>query len=270
MTTKPVYLDYNATTPLDKGVFEAMLPIFNDTFGNPSSIHRIGRLARACLDDSRDRVATVFQCKPSEIVFTSGGTESNNLALFGTARQLSKKGKHIVTSQVEHHAVLDALGYLEEREGFEVTYVGVDREGRVNPDQIREVLRPDTILVSIMASNNEIGTLQPVEQIGTLCQERGILFHTDAAQWFGKEPVETIHKFHANLVSICAHKVHGPRVSARCSFGRRYCLTLSFLVVVMRMSVERELRISRESWVLRKPWNGFPSSPCSQPIDCGN
>jgi cysteine desulfurase len=208
-----IYLDYNATTPLDEGVWKSMEPYFNDTWGNPSSVHRVGRRARAVLDDARDRVSSVLQCKPSEIIFTSGGTESNNLALFGSARHRRQNGKHIVTSKVEHHAVLDVLDYLEEREGFEITRVGVDHDGRVDPDQIREVLRKDTVLVSVMAANNEIGTLQAVDRIGALCRDRGILFHTDGVQWFGKEPVENIHQFNADLVSICAHKMYGPKGS---------------------------------------------------------
>lgn len=206
-----IYLDYNATTPLDNDVFKVISNFFNDIWGNPSSVHQLGRRARASLDDARDRIATVFKCKPSEVVFTSGGTESNNLALFGSIRHLQKKGKHIVTSRIEHHAVLHALEYLEKHENFEITRVGVDGEGRVDPDQIQRELRPDTILVSVMAANNEIGTVQPVAEIGAICRERGIIFHTDAVQWFGKEPFESIHQFNADLVSVCAHKLHGPK-----------------------------------------------------------
>jgi len=206
-----IYLDYNATTPLDAHVFEVMLPFFNDTWGNPSSIHQVGRMARAALDESRDRIAAVFKCRPSEVVFTSGGTESNNLAILGSARHHQEKGKHIVCSSIEHHAVLHALEYLEKRENFQITKVGVDSEGRVDPDRLQRELRPDTILVSVMAANNEIGTIQPVAQIGSLCRERGILFHTDAVQWFGKEAFKDIHQFNADLVSVCSHKIYGPK-----------------------------------------------------------
>ena len=208
---RTVYFDYNATTPLDPAVRAAMLPFLEGEFGNPSSIHHVGRRARAFLDDARDRVARVFACKPSEVIFTSGGTESNNLAVLGVARRFRDKGRHIITSAVEHHAVLHPCEYLREKEGFEVTFLPVDREGRVAPDALRKALRPDTILVSVMAANNEIGTLQPVAELGAICRERGVLLHTDAAQWLGKEPFSDIHQFNADLVSVCAHKFYGPK-----------------------------------------------------------
>jgi cysteine desulfurase len=208
---RTIYLDYNATTQLDPSVRDAMLPFLGEVWGNPSSVHHVGRRARAILDDAHDRVARIFTCKPSEIVFTSGGTESNNLAIFGMARLLRDKGRHIITSSVEHHAVLHTLKYLEAKEGFEVTYLPVDSEGRVSVDDVRKALRPDTILVTIMAANNEIGTIQPVAGIGKMSRERGVIFHTDAVQWFGKEPFTNIEQFNADLVSICAHKFHGPK-----------------------------------------------------------
>ena len=208
---KTIYFDCNATTPLDPAVREAMSPYLGQVFGNPSSVHHVGRQARALLDDARDRVACVWKCKPSEVVFTSGGTESNNLALFGVARLLRAKGRHIVTSSIEHHAVLHPCEYLRKKEGFEVTYLPVDSEGRVNVESVRAALRPDTVLVSIMAANNEIGTLQPIAEVGALCRERGVLFHTDAVQWFGKEPFTHIDQFNADLVSVCAHKFYGPK-----------------------------------------------------------
>ena len=163
------------------------------------------------LDDARDRAAKILGAKPSEIVFTSGGTESNNLAIFGTARFLKPKGRHLITSTIEHHAVLNCFDYLEKKEGFEVTRLPVDSEGLVSVDDLRRAIRPDTILVSIMAANNEIGTIQPVAELGAVCRERGVIFHTDAVQWFGKEPVENIGQFNADLVSVCAHKFHGPK-----------------------------------------------------------
>jgi cysteine desulfurase len=206
-----IYFDYNATTPLDPVVREEMLPYLGEVFGNPSSVHHVGRRARALLDDARDRVAQVWRCKPSEVVFTSGGTESSNLAVFGVARLLRDKGRHIVTTSVEHHAVLHPCEYLRKKEGFEVTYLPVDAEGRVSAEAVQSALRPDTVLVSVMSANNEIGTLQPVAEIGALCRARGILFHTDAVQSFGKEPFHGIEQFNADLVSVCAHKFHGPK-----------------------------------------------------------
>jgi cysteine desulfurase len=208
---KTVYFDYNATTPLDPAVREVMLPYLGEIFGNPSSVHHIGRQARALLDDARDRVAQVLRSKPSEVVFTSGGTESTNLAIFGAARLKKGKGKHIVTSAVEHHAVLNCCEYLEKNEGFEVTYLPVDREGRSSPEDVERSLRADTILVSIMSANNEIGTIQPIGKIGEICRKRGVLFHTDAVQSFGKEPFSSIDQFSADLVSVCGHKFHGPK-----------------------------------------------------------
>ena len=208
---RTIYLDHNATTPLDPAVREAMLPYLGAVFGNPSSVHHVGRKARALLDEARDRVAVQWKCKPSEIVFTSGGTESSNLAIFGTARLLKPRGRHIITSQVEHPAVLQACEYLGRKEDFDVTYLPVTREGFITPEALVASFRPDTILVSVMAANNETGAIQPVAALGQLCRERGVLFHTDAVQWFGKLPVVDIHQFQADLVSVCAHKFHGPK-----------------------------------------------------------
>lgn len=187
-----------------------MLPFWGELYGNPSSVHHIGRKARVALDEARDRLARVWSSKPSEVVFTSGGTESNNLALFGVARFLRSKGRHLVTSSVEHHSVLHAMQYLE-KEGFEVTYLPVDRQGLVDPAEVERAIRPDTVLVSIMAANNETGAIQPVAEIGKMCEGKSVLFHTDASQWFGKEAFSGIQQFHANLVTLCAHKFHGPK-----------------------------------------------------------
>jgi len=207
---RTIYLDYNATTPLDADVRAAMLPGLEEVWGNPSSVHHVGQRARALLDDARDRVASTLKCKPSEIIFTSGGSESTNLALHGMARQLRDRGRHIITSAIEHHAVLQPCEYLLNNEGFEVTFLPVDSSGCVAVDSVREALRPDSVLVSIMAANNEVGTLQPVSQIGDLCAEMGVVFHTDAVQCFGKEPFYGMGAFNADLVSLCAHKFHGP------------------------------------------------------------
>jgi cysteine desulfurase len=208
---RTIYLDYNATTPLDPAVREAMLPFLGEAWGNPSSVHHVGRKARALLDDARDRAAKFLGAKPSEIIFTSGGTESINLAVFGAARLLQAKGRHLITSAVEHHAVLHCFDYLEKKEGFAVTRLPVDSEGRVSPDDLKKAIRSDTILVSVMAANNEIGTIQPVAGLGAVCRERGVAFHTDAVQWFGKEPFENVSQFNADLISLCAHKFHGPK-----------------------------------------------------------
>ena len=208
---RTIYLDYNATTPLDARVREAMQPAFEEAWGNPSSVHHVGQSARALLDEARERVAATLKCKPSELIFTSGGSESTNLAILGIARQLRAKGRHIITSAVEHHAVLHPCEYLANNDGFEVSVLPVDAVGRVSPEAVREAIRPDTVLVSIMAANNELGTIQPVAEIGTLCAEKGVLFHTDAVQWFGKLPLYGVGDFQADLVSLCAHKLHGPK-----------------------------------------------------------
>ncbi|HWC58673.1 MAG TPA: cysteine desulfurase family protein [Verrucomicrobiae bacterium] len=208
---RSIYFDYNATTPLDPQVREAMLPFLGEVWGNPSSVHHVGRKVRAFLDEFRERTAKVLGCKPSEVIFTSGGTESANLAIFGAARSLKSKGRHIITSAVEHHAVLHSFQYLAKHEGFEATILPVNREGLISPDDLRKALRPDTVLVSLMAANNEIGTIQPVAELGKICRERGVLFHTDAVQWFGKEPFSGVQQFNADFVSVCAHKFHGPK-----------------------------------------------------------
>jgi len=208
---RTIYFDHNATTPLDPAVRDAMLPYLGEVWGNPSSLHHVGQRARAALDDARDRTARLLRSQPSEVIFTSGGTEANNLAIFGTARLRKPKGRHLITSAIEHHSVLHAFDYLAAKEGFEVTHLPVDRAGRVSPDDLARALRPETMLVSIQAANNEIGTIQPVAALGALCRQRGVLFHTDAVQWFGKEPFADIHQFNADLVSVCAHKFHGPK-----------------------------------------------------------
>lgn len=208
---KTIYFDCNATTPLDPNVRQAMLPFLGEIYGNPSSVHHIGRQARALLDDARDRVARVWRCKPSEVIFTSGGTESNNLAVFGMARALRDQGRHLITSAIEHHAVLHCFQYLQRHEGFDVTYLPVDGEGSISPYDLKKSLRPDTVFVSLMAANNETGTLQPVRELGEICRAHGAIFHTDAVQVFGKEPFTDIHQFNADLVSFCAHKLYGPK-----------------------------------------------------------
>jgi len=211
MSPSTIYLDYNATTRLDPEVLAAMLPFLGDVYGNPSSVHHVGRQARALLDDARDRIAASWKAKPSEVIFTSGGTESCNLAILGTARHLQAKGCHVITSQIEHHAVLHACQYLSQHDGFDVTFLPVSNDGFVSVESVATAIRSDTVLVSIMAANNETGAIQPVAEIGKLCRARGVVFHTDAVQWFGKESFASIHQFNADLVSVCAHKFHGPK-----------------------------------------------------------
>ena len=203
-----IYLDYNATTPLASEVFAAMRPYIEEHFGNASSIHSAGREARAAVDESRDRIARVLGAKSHEIVFTSGGTESDNLAIIGLARALAGRGKHVVTCATEHHAVLHACDFLEKREGFRVTRLPVDARGHIDLQQLRDALGSDTTLVSIMSANNETGTLHPVAEIAAICRERGALFHSDAIQSFGKEPLAA-RDFDA--LSLAAHKFHGPK-----------------------------------------------------------
>jgi cysteine desulfurase len=208
---KTIYFDYNATTPLDPEVRQSMLPFLDEIFGNPSSAHHVGRRARALLDDARERVAKAWRCKPSELVFSSGGTESNNLAVLGTARFLRDKGRHLITSAIEHDAVLNCFRYLEKNEGFAVTYLPANSEGLISPDDLKKAIRPDTILVSLMSANNEMGAIQPVAQFGEICRAKGVLFHTDALQSFGKEPFTGVDQFNADLVAFCSHKLHGPK-----------------------------------------------------------
>ena len=204
-------MDYAATTPLDPRVVDVMLPHLTDNYGNPSSLHASGRRARRALEDAREQIAHVLACQPTEILFTSGGTESDNSAIFGIARaqRAAGRGSHVVTSQIEHHAVLHACAQLE-AEGFRVTYVPVTTDGMVDPQAVAAALRPDTVLVSIMAVNNEIGTIQPVQSIASLCRTRGIPMHTDAVQAFGNLPVG-IAAWGVDAMSLTAHKCYGPK-----------------------------------------------------------
>jgi len=203
-----IYLDYNATTPLAPQALEAMLPYLREHHGNPSSVHGEGRQARAAIDSARDRMASVLGIKSHEVIFTAGGTEADNLAVLGLARAQRDKGRHIISARTEHHAVLNALEYLEAKEGFQVTWLAVDGDGRVDPGECARSLTSQTTLVSLMSANNETGTLQPVEEISLLCREKGVLFHCDAIQSFGKEPV-LCQRFDA--VSLAAHKFYGPK-----------------------------------------------------------
>lgn len=204
-----VYLDHAATTPVHPDVREAMLPFLGSEFGNPSSIHRFGRDVRAAIDEARDAVATGLNTEAKRIVFTSGGTEADNLAVIGAAVANRDKGQHVITTAVEHHAVLEACHYLEEI-GFNLTYVPVDETGLVHVQTIQEAITDETTLISVMFGNNEVGTVQPIAEIGRLAREHGIILHTDAVQAFGVVPID-VSALPVDLLSVSAHKINGPK-----------------------------------------------------------
>lgn len=202
-------MDHNATTPVDPIVLETMLPYFRERFGNASSVHVFGREARTAMEDAREKIAEFLGARTTEIIFTSGGTESDNFAIEGAAYENSQKGNHIITSAIEHHAVLNTCKHLETH-GFKASYLGVDRYGMVDPDDVRKAIRDDTILITIMHANNEIGTIEPLQEITGIAKEHGIIVHTDAIQTVGKIPVN-MDDLGVDLMSISAHKIYGPK-----------------------------------------------------------
>ncbi|HEX5529673.1 MAG TPA: IscS subfamily cysteine desulfurase [Methylomirabilota bacterium] len=205
--SRQIYLDHNASTPVHPEVVEAMLPYFSERFGNPSSVHGFGREAREGLESARDQIAHFLRVGKEEIVFTSGGTESDNMAVKGVA--FARGRGHIITTKIEHHAVLRAVQTLE-TQGFAATYLEVDGHGMVDPDALRRAIRPDTILISIMHANSEIGTVQPARQLGAIAREHGIPFHMDAVQTFGKVPID-LDAFNIDMLSFSGHKIYGPK-----------------------------------------------------------
>ena len=204
-----IYLDHAATTAARPEVVEAMLPYFTENFGNPSSVYTFSQKNKAVITQCRDTIAKSLGAKSNEIYFTAGGSESDNWALKSTAEAYASKGKHIITTKIEHHAILHTAQYLESK-GFEVTYLDVDENGVVKLDQLKAAIRPDTILISVMFANNEIGTIQPIKEIGEIAKEKGILFHTDAVQAYGQIPID-VDEYHIDMLSASGHKLNGPK-----------------------------------------------------------
>lgn len=204
-----IYMDHSATSPVDPEVFKAMKPYFTEGFGNASTLYKLGRDAKMAMETARKQVASLINAEPKEIIFTSGGTESDNIAIKGTVYRLKNKGNHIITSNIEHPAVTETCKYLE-KNGFEVTYVPVDKEGLVHPEDVEKAITDKTVLITIMHANNEIGTIQPIAEIGKIAREHGIYFHTDAVQSVGKIPVD-VKAMNVDMLSLSSHKLYGPK-----------------------------------------------------------
>jgi cysteine desulfurase len=209
MEMRTVYMDHSATTPVDRQVFDAMIPYYNDRYGNASSVYSLGQVSRRAVEESREKIAALFKAQPQEIIFTSGGTEADNYALIGYMTAHEKKGRHLITSSIEHHAVLETCAYLQ-KQGFEVTYLPVDEYGTVQPETLKQALRPDTIMVSIMHANNEVGTIQPIKELSAIAHEAGAIFHTDAVQTAGKIAID-VKEMGIDMLSASSHKLYGPK-----------------------------------------------------------
>ena len=210
MEKRRVYMDYAATTPMKKEVLEAMLPYYNDLFGNASSVHAFGREVKGSVDEGRDQIAKLINAQSSEVYFTAGGSESDNWAIKGVAFANKEKGNHIITTKIEHHAVLHTCEYLEKHHGFEITYLDVDSEGRIDLEELKNSITDKTILISVMFANNEIGTIEPIKEIGQIAKERGVLFHTDGVQALGNVHID-VKDLGVDLMAMSAHKIYGPK-----------------------------------------------------------
>jgi len=259
-SSNPIYLDYNGTTPIDSRVADAMQPFLYEHFGNPSSSHFYGLASKNALQKARGQVASLLGCKPSEVIFTSGGTESNNISIHGVARRFRDKGKHIITSSIEHPAVLEPCAFLE-KEGYTITKVGVDATGRVNVSAIQEAITPETILISVMHANNEVGTIQPIAEIAELAHEHDIIVHCDAAQSIGKVPVK-VQELQVDLLTIAGHKLYASK-----GIGALYIREGLELPVMMQGAPQESGRRPGTENILQIVGLGEAAELCSSSLD---